>query len=180
MSNNDIPPLKFKDPDEIEQFVNDFNRLLKKYFITTIPKPKPKPKRTPNPQNYGAVSIMKCRKKYDILNEDNPKYIITLKVINSIFFNNNMQHIDKLTEFVNIPRDVITSNNDNILKDLHDDIFSENCFTKKELYYGRNRNKLFNILKLMITHTGYTIKKHKKSVYKDDPKYYYTIILLNE
>jgi hypothetical protein len=85
-------------------------------------------------------------KETDAIVDNNPdaKLKIALKIVNKILDNCGKQHIDDLTNFVNVDRqDIIKKENNDYVKEIEDEIFTH--FDKKKCNYHQ-RDNIKNII----------------------------------
>jgi hypothetical protein len=89
------------------------------------------------------------------INKDTEKYRVVLKFVKSILSNIGKENIEELTQFVNIERESINSDeNVALLKAMENEFFP--LFTKtKSTYYKKGKNPVLNFLKEILKDIGY-------------------------
>lgn len=108
----------------------------------------------------------KDRKPIQRASKDDPKYIILLKLLNTILVNINKLQITEITDFVDICRyDIIKPINKTSLEAMEHEIFP--IYNKKNCsYYRKNANGfVLNCLRGMIKEINYEISFKSKDIY---------------
>ncbi|ARF08062.1 hypothetical protein Catovirus_1_112 [Catovirus CTV1] len=122
--------------------------------------------------------LVKGKKTVD---KNNPKYIILLKLINSILTNLKMNNVDDLTEFKNVDRDdIIKEENINTYNKMEKDLFK--YFDKKKCQWYRRtqiKNYILSFIRaacedIGLNFTYVTKNKTKNNIVKS--YVYYSII----
>jgi hypothetical protein len=105
---------------------------------------------------------------YDVqkVGKDHNKYIVLLKLLNTILVNIGRDIIDDITNFVNVNRDDIIQDANKIsLENMENEIFP--LYNKEKCrYYKKNAQGLtLNVLKGMVKEIGYKTNFIKKDIY---------------
>lgn len=112
----------------------------------------------------------KIDKDDDIENDEDvndEKYQMVLKFVNGLLKNSGKEPIAKLTDFVDIDRlDIVTDENKEYIEEIADELF-EHFDRKACRYYPRNsKSRPLNILRGIVDDTGYNLIAARKEVYE--------------
>jgi hypothetical protein len=131
-------------------------------------------------------NIIKEKKKnkkiiIEKVSNDNPKYLITLKLINAILENNNLPSITDILSAKELFREYfLIDNADKIVEEFLQEILT--IFTKQEIGYIRKdktQSYLTTLVKSMVKSIGYKILNKTKRTNKQKnlscTEYYYSI-----
>jgi hypothetical protein len=105
--------------------------------------------------------------KYDKLDKNDPRYKLTLEILNIILVKLNMDKIDVITNFKNIKRDDLMKQIIKTIFSLHTvkivELFSKyNVVNFQKVY---NENYVINMIRSLVTYCGYNfLSKQKKFV----------------
>jgi len=98
----------------------------------------------------------------NVIDKTTDMYVVTLKYVNALLTNMNMNVIDDLLDFKQIKRtDLTQENNIATLYEMADEIFK--YFDKQKCgFYIKNENIVLNVLKRMCKQQGLKLASHVK------------------
>lgn len=134
-----------------------------------LKKQKAKSKKTDSSKNK-SNNVPKSKPSSD-------EYIIVLKYANHLLKNMGKSPIDKLEQFVDVPRtDIIKECNKKVLKDMEGDIFGKSLFKRQECNYARKSpTKPLSILKYMVRKIGFTVESAEKRTFNNKVRHTTTL-----
>ena len=96
------------------------------------------------------------------------KYKLVLKFANGLLENSGKDPIERLTEFRNIGKEyIVTNENTQYLKDMTDELFKTFDKTRCRYYPKNSKNWVLNVLRGMIKNIGYDLVAKKTETYKN-------------
>lgn len=139
---------------------------------------------TPTPENDSKKSHSKKKIKtfdqvsidYDTINIDEriiknfkEKYYVTLKFVNNILTNSNLEKITELTNFIDVDRQlIIAQKNEDMLSSMLSEIY--HYFGKRECQYGqkdKTKHYIVTILKNMCKQLTLSLNKKSKNIQRE-------------
>jgi hypothetical protein len=95
------------------------------------------------------------------INND-PKMVIAMKFINNILTNSNKQEINVITDFKDVKREeIVTQQNLDMLNNMEEEIYKH--FSKMGCgYYRKTNNYVISFFRGMVKELGYTAVANKK------------------
>ena len=120
---------------------------------------------------YGNITIIKA--KNEKVSNDSEKYKVTINFLNDILQAINHNAITEITQFNNVSKIELLTNQCNIVLDLHIESII-NIFGKTKINYGsRTKMKYYviSVIKSIITNCGYSIKVVRERKFDHISKY---------
>lgn len=107
-------------------------------------------------------NVKQIKEPIQKVGKDHIKYIVLLKLLNTILANIGRDPIDDITKFVDVDRaDIIKQ--DKVLEDMEAELFP--LYSKRDCGYTRKtKNLVLNVLRGMMKETGYTLEYVRKDI----------------